>query len=671
MGCRVSAALKRLELMTGGASRGSRGGGPGPAGPEPPVAPARLGRELRELLEASNAMGPEQKVGWQRWLQQPAKEVEPPPWQKLCYRSSLLLAEGAQEAASNAAAEVAALRPLPVQPLESMPWLQHLCCLLEALDAVLCLSGSLAAAEVAEEVFPKLDEVWEVLRRYAKIAVLKPTLPETDVGALRAARLCAGDLGAATPRAQLAPLCEAALRLPLQILARCTPTGPEAVTGQDLLELANGDLSLAVFCAVSALRAPGLRASGRLKLRVWQLLQELSTFQFFASEISPLRERSDETPLQDFEAQHPGYAHGLALCLLQADALEACCDLVVANAEATQRVGVIIGCLRMLHSLSASDRLWASGRLLARRIAVLWPRFGYRVLAPHLRRLAASEAGAQGELRRDLRTLAWLLYHAPELAELARPLAAEMALRLLKGSPETLAVAIAAAANAGALTEGTLLDALSAMESTQKEAVQQRFPEETNQRLWIVEAAWPVIEELGLWPAEEDSEAAEKRRADIEAIAKLTPEVEGFNSVLPGGVDEAKENWGDDWEAEQQQAEAAQTKADKPCSMPITLGALGVPLPGPQSLGSRSQLFAHLCSSPSELHCSLDGRLCTEPVLAAPGGELLDVLFQRSSILCWLSQRQVCPVTGVALHAEDLLPAVDRCAALLLWAARQ
>ena len=26
------------------------------------------------------------------------------------------------------ASEVAALRPLPVQPLESMPWLQHLCC---------------------------------------------------------------------------------------------------------------------------------------------------------------------------------------------------------------------------------------------------------------------------------------------------------------------------------------------------------------------------------------------------------------------------------------------------------------------------------------------------------------------------------------------------------------
>ena len=27
------------------------------------------------------------------------------------------------------------------------------------------------------------------------------------------------------------------------------------------------------------------------------------------------------------------------------------------------------------------------------------------------------------------------------------------------------------------------------------------------------QAAWPVIEELGLWPAEDDSEAAEKRRA--------------------------------------------------------------------------------------------------------------------------------------------------------------
>lgn len=42
------------------------------------------------------------------------------------------------------------------------------------------------------------------------------------------------------------------------------------------------DLSLAVFCAVSALRAPGLRASGRLKLRVWQLLQDVPfLFWFF------------------------------------------------------------------------------------------------------------------------------------------------------------------------------------------------------------------------------------------------------------------------------------------------------------------------------------------------------------------------------------------------------
>ena len=359
-------------------------------------------------------------------------------------------------------------------------------------------------------------------------------------------------------------------------------------------------------------------------------------------------------------------------------------------AEAPVRAGIIMSCLRMLHCLSASNHLWSSGRLLARRIAILWPRFGYRILAPHLRRLATqSEAGnllaqqSSRELRRDLRTLGWLLHHAPELAPLAQPLATELTLKLLRVNmpPETLAVAIGMAANAGALAaEGTLVTALAAMEVTQKEAVQEKFPEETNRRLWIIEAAWPIIEELGLWPSPEEvstDEETTKRQKDTAAIAHLTPAaVDGFSSVLPGGVDDADLTWAQDWEAE---VEVDKTGADvaeneiveNPGSSIGPLGELNVPPPGPKTLGRKSLFFSQLTMCPKDLRCALDGRLCTEPVFAAPGGELLDVLYQRSSILSWLSHRQVCPITGVPLKAEDLLPAVDRCAALLNWAARQ
>lgn len=697
MGCRLSSTLKRLEALVNGMPGDHRGSvAPAPSsGPEPPMWPHMLRRELPPLLEASAAMGPEQRDAWEKWMKVVGKEAPayPAPWQLLCQQSCVRLAEAAAEMVEQALVEVSTLKPLPVQPVQEMPCMQHLCCTLEALDLVLCCCGSLGASQLAEEVMPKLDEVWDVLHRFSRAALLKPTLPESSSTVLRQARLVAGDLSAPAPRALLAPLGAETLRLPLQILVRCTPNGPE-VTASDLLDLANQDFALAIFMAVSAMRA----GNGRLKLKLWQVLQELATFQFFSSEVSSFRQSSEETPLQDIVAEYPSYAHGLAYCLLQADALEACCDLVAGSAEAPQRVGIIMACLQMLHCLAASDQLWSSGRLLARRIAILWPRFGYRVLAPHLRRLVAStEAGglsasaSNRELRRDLRTLGWLLHHAPELSALAAPLATEITLRLLRSNaaPETLAVAIGVVANASALDKETpLVDALAAMDEVQKEAVQEKFPEETQRRLWIIEAAWPIIEELGLWPTESTEtstdEETTKRQKDIDAIAHLTPKVEGFSSVLPGGVDDVElATWGHEWETEQQEAEdaagataevlaaEAAVEVSKSAKLSGPLGDLNVPAPGPKTLGRRSALFSQLATSPKDLRCALDGRLCTEPVFAAPNGDLLDVLYQRSSILAWLSQRQVCPITGVALQAEDLLPAVDRCAALLNWAARQ
>lgn len=64
-------------------------------------------------------------------------------------------------------------------------------------------------------------------------------LLESTTAQLRGAWLSAGDLTAPAPRALQAPLVAECLRLPLQVLLRCTPNGPEA-TAADLLELAHG-----------------------------------------------------------------------------------------------------------------------------------------------------------------------------------------------------------------------------------------------------------------------------------------------------------------------------------------------------------------------------------------------------------------------------------------------
>ena len=146
------------------------------------------------------------------------------------------------------------LKALPVQPVQQMASLHHLCglvplcsiffywlagCLLEALDLVLTCCGSLGAAQLAPESLSHLDEPSAVLLRFARSALLKPMLLESSTQALRTAWLSAGDLTAPAPRALQPPLTAEALRLALQLLVRCTPNGPEA-TALELLELAHG-----------------------------------------------------------------------------------------------------------------------------------------------------------------------------------------------------------------------------------------------------------------------------------------------------------------------------------------------------------------------------------------------------------------------------------------------
>ncbi|OLQ07445.1 hypothetical protein AK812_SmicGene9155 [Symbiodinium microadriaticum] len=126
----------------------------------------------------------------------------------------------------------------------------------------------------------------------------------------------------------------------------------------------------------------------------------------------------------------------MASCLIQADALEVCCDAAGSNAEATYPTGIAVlwprfgyrvlvpspvDLCRYMEPLgkSSSHAKWRKKAATAVRLLTLVPESRYKTQAPQLRRLLhATESGgsaarAARELRRDLRTLTWLLYHAP------------------------------------------------------------------------------------------------------------------------------------------------------------------------------------------------------------------------------------------------------------------
>jgi len=262
--------------------------------------------------------------------------------------------------------------------------------------------------------------------------------------------------------------------------------------------------------------------------------------------------------------------------------------------------------------------------------------------------------------------------------------------------PETLAVAVGTVANSGALADrGALYNMLEAVDEIRKVHVCQRFPSETN-RLWVIKESWQVVEDLGFWPQgvmgdgrEEDSqeaEEAENRAADEAAIARLTQEAFAFHFVddITSEACEpyAEAEWNEDddewnekreWDYWENVENFFVEEEDFP-NAKGPLGRLGVPPPAPPPetplpgislpvTGQRRRApLDLLCEGPEAYRCTIDGRLCSEPVRTPEG-----VLYERSSILSWLAWNKVCPLTGSPLAAASLVEDTEVMESLGEW----
>mmetsp|Transcript_69282 Transcript_69282/g.129380 ORF Transcript_69282/g.129380 Transcript_69282/m.129380 type:complete len:620 (-) Transcript_69282:51-1910(-) len=543
-----------------------------------------------------------------------------------------------------------------------------LCTKLAAIEAVLGRTSQEVAAACAPLVFEQLEVATDVIASVALSRLLQP-----------------GRWQLGTPEDTV--LCEA-LRQPLFILLRCV--GPDRFTARELLGLARGDLALAVSTAVAGMTGPGV--PGVWQVRLWQVLYHLSTPASLIEQVglgdASGRVQSSNRPMEEIAGMQVSQALRLALCLAQFDAIAAACACA---SDPDHRGAILVSCMRTLHNLTASPYLQDAGRVLARTLVVHWPRFGPRLLAPHLRRLlttaeARGKASTQAEreLRRDLRTLGWLLHHAPELATQAGPLCAELAMKASKGShsPETLAVAVGAAANAGLLKGACpLTTALAAVDPKRKAMVCVQFPKETN-RLWVVEDAWDIVEDLGFWPKSEASAPSQpapplplgqEDRALYEAFASdlllpwSNPHMQdgpmAYRLLDPAcdtcepydGWDEDDGDWYEwqDFESApgaEYELQEMQTYQGRGIDASGPLGLLQVPAPlPPPAEAPHSPALSLICLAPEAIRCAIDGRICLEPV-RTPGG----ILYNRPSIAAWLSWSRQCPLTGQALSMADM-----------------
>lgn len=514
------------------------------------------------------------------------------------------------------------------------------------------------------------------------------------------------------------------LRLPVSLLVRCV--GIPTLTSRELLGLAQGDVATAVAIAVSTMRSSGSSSPPpQLQLRVWQVLCHLSTPQCAAEllgQVDADGAQLNDTPIMYLLDLHVAHAHRLALCLVQFDAFEA----AMACAENPRQRSAILGfCLRIVHNLVASPHLWAPGRIIARRLAVLWPKFGIRLLAPHFRRLLGSTATSRTEiarstreLRRDLRTLGWVLHHAPELRAQAGPLCAELAMKVAHGdqhSAETLAVAVGAVANAGLLTNRNtpLFYKLNSVDAERKQSARLAFPSETG-RLWVVRSAWDIVEELGYWPQEPEPESTEPALGYDYFDNGATAPVDGDDSEAASRRANLPFSWGfldadpDDWEFNEQWQYDDYWDESEPHSTDETeswdasdlggdwyaaqvihdVGPLGLmnisppeAPPAPPSEFTSSHIFstggllrpptALLCEAPDAFRCSIDGSICREPVISVATARGPAILYDRANISAWLSHSNVCPVTGDPLTLQDLHETSCMAEAITSWSVEQ
>ncbi len=353
--------------------------------------------------------------------------------------------------------------------------------------------------------------------------------------------------------------------------------------------------------------------------------------------------------LADLLAEHVRHGQLLAACLVQFGAFETFCSGCGTSGLAKQRALILSICLRTLRNLIGSPHCWSAGRLLGRHLAVLWSRFGCRLLAPHLRRLL-SVAGSGGKgatqaaaaFRGDMRTLAWLLHHAAELRPHVRPLCSELVQKVFNAAhtADTYAVVIGAAANANAFEPelgGDILSSmLNAMDAGAKVQIQQELHRGTNS-IWIIQEARLFLEGLRLLP--QGSSAA----------------LAGNNmGMLDAAYDESyddEEAWGSDWLSWD---DGSVTTANDAFLGPLEFTALRTPVLSVDTVDGGQEPTCMVCEAPKLLRCAIDNRLCIDLVCVV-SGHTRGPCFERSSIEAWALRSQVCPITGNLLDLSMLV----------------
>mmetsp|Transcript_616 Transcript_616/g.1216 ORF Transcript_616/g.1216 Transcript_616/m.1216 type:complete len:625 (-) Transcript_616:188-2062(-) len=601
------------------------------------------GDEVHRLLVRSDCVSPVVAEMWQSHIQK--SEVIPND-----------LVQSTLEALLNAPVVTYLVSVEGKRALEDL--YPSLIAVMAAQDAILALGG---ADLFGERICTRLDEIAQkAFPSHIAAQILAPIDGGPNAPGLEVLRLC------------------------VLLLTRCAG-GARQLTSGAVLALAGGDMTTAVALCLAVIRNPGSPEIPELQVRCWQILYHYST-PHGATEFERFSGHStNDVPIQERLGDHIQHLHRMASALVQFDAVTIACSC---SEDAKQRATTLVWVLRLIHNLSASENFWASGQLMARNITVHWPRFGFKLLAPHLRRLLTMSEGqsqsaltSQRELRRDLRTVGWLLHHSPGLRPSAKAMVSELAMRAARGAqhaPATLAVVIGAVANAAALEDSNspLSRCLMDVDEVRKAAVREIFPSEVR-RLWVIGRSWQVVEDLGYWPHEEEQEddevakAARRMEEDWLAISQLHS---GFPYDSTGEVDDWYENWDacgwndqgadkSDWftyeevsgpeclwgpETDENQGQNLQQQAFNGPLGALSVASPIVPMSPP--LGSPMSVTALACSVPPDYRCNIDGRLCMSPVRTPQG-----ILYDKDSISSWLTWNKVCPLTGEPLTSADLL----------------
>lgn len=488
------------------------------------------------------------------------------------------------------------------------------------------------------------------------------------------------------------------LRAVLALLLRCI--GTESITSKELLELVRRDIAVAVALLTEALgviKPAGLPLWPKKLAHLLYHLTTPDTFIFLLQCADPGKSFND-TPIVELQAKQIAHSHVIALCFVQFNVLD---RTLHAAEDPAQRQSILTKLIRAVHNLVGGHGLVEPGRLLSRYITLEFMRFGFRFLAPFMRKLVDESRRAESIklLRQTCSTLSWLLVHAEVdlntfLATSLVPLATEWLMRgLSHGLPsEGLASIVTLAANCGSLASST------------PASVQ------------LVTQIYPIVEKLRV---QVEGDALRRYAITLAGHAGLS----SLGFVLPTTGMEAEsgyyldaldddEEWPDDdlppWMLDEEEEEGGALGAGTDgagavcteCGAFTRNGSYGEGYfsglwycnrcwnrwdeapPGyvslsPQPLESCSTVSAEQCGAaalllraPGQLRCGIGGGLLTATPVRVPGSmtAIYPVAFARCNLERWHRQSQGhCPITGEPLDLHSAVDAPDVVDAIHAW----